>query len=166
MARAAVEWIGNCCLIVACIAVTVAAARSLGSPPASTTPSQPGYERGAIFPAIDGVQFGSRDKTLILFVSTRCKYCDESLPFYQQLSESPRAGWQLVAIGSDPADALEAYLKKHSVSMDKVVSVRPEKFKLAGTPTMILTDRDGRVTGYWRGALRDREQEVLSAVAR
>jgi hypothetical protein len=95
--RTPLETVVNICLIVACLAVTVgvvsrllAERRPPGSPPGVE------YSVGEVLPQIASTEQHSRTRTLLLFLSSRCAFCDEGMEFYSALA-SGREQWSFVS---------------------------------------------------------------------
>mgnify|MGYP003575296088 CR=1 FL=1 len=154
----------NALLAVACLAVTAASVKRLVAEPQQASP-QAGYAIGDVLPSIPGVNYGDREQTLVMFLSSNCRYCTESAPFYSALTaRRDAASVRIVAVGTEPQEALSSYLEDHSVRTDNVVTVTPGTFRVRGTPTLVLVNRKGEVHALWRGALRGREGEVEAAV--
>jgi hypothetical protein len=168
MSGSRLETTVNVCLITTCILVSVAAGKRLWSgDPATSTAGSTGYKLGDTLPTLEGVRFTDKPKTLLLVVSSRCKFCTDSMPFYAKLSAARRASaFQFVVAGSEPEAALTTYLTRNGVEADRIVVLRPGTLRVTATPTIILADSVGSVSGYWRGALSGRELEVEAALAR
>lgn len=165
-----VELTTNVALTIAAVAVTAAMGWRLwtGSNPsvAAAPPVPPGYAIGEQLPAIEGIRYQESARTVILFASSQCKFCTESMPYYSRLSESKNShrGMRFVIAGPEPEAVLRRYVEGHDVRPDQVMNVKPGVFKVTGTPTLIVADSAGKVLGYWRGLLGDREAEVETAL--
>lgn len=164
--RGKLEVFANLCLTAASIAVLVVFAGRLikGDRPQSPAAAS-GYALGESLPQSEGLDYTAAEKTLLLFLSSRCEFCTESMPFYVQLSRWRQPGrFQMIVLGRERESVLSEYIGQHGLRVDGVRSVRGGEFKVSGTPTLILTSRTGRVVGYWRGLLRGREGEVEAAL--
>lgn len=165
--RRALDTVVNVTLLVTCVLVSAAAFDHLwnrntvnGRPP-----SGPSYQLGEQLPQIDGINFAHASKTLILAVSSRCKYCTESMPFYARLAkERSAAGYRIVIVGFESEATLREYVGGHSLDVDGLKSIKQNDLKVSGTPTLILADASGKVQGEWRGLLGERETEVEAAL--
>ncbi len=117
--------------------------------------------------AIAGVDWKSSPVNAVLFISTHCKFCAESLPFYRRLSEARSlrpAGVALRVVSLDPPDNIRRYLAEHQVSVDGVYPLDRSLLPLSGTPTILIADRTGLVSNSFVGALDSRrEAAVLKA---
>src|SRR5665213_1996863 len=86
----------NIALIVASIAVAGNSSfelysrfHSAAAPPRVTTAARPErvpFQPGVKAPVVPGIDYGKSDRTLVMFISTHCKYCEMSLPFYRELN--------------------------------------------------------------------------------
>lgn len=113
---------------------------------------------------LHGVDY-SRGPTLLLVLSSTCRYCHESLPFYRELV-AERKGIQVIAGSAESPEAFSRYLSTANLPVDKAVQMeRSEWSSVSATPTLIVIDRNGRVSAAWVGLLSDEQQaEVRQAV--
>ena len=120
---------------------------------------------GDVLPQVEGFRYSDAPKTLLLFVSTQCRFCTESMPFYKRLSTGKGRGtFQFVVVGAEPVNTLREYIGDFAVEPDRIITVSRGLFEVSATPTAIVADGTGRVRGYWRGLLRDRERELEAAL--
>jgi thioredoxin-related protein len=111
---------------------------------------------------LSGVDWSKNERTLILALSSTCRFCTMSAPFYQRLA-SERKNVRLIAVLPQPEAESQKYLSDLGVSVDEVRRVSMRSLGVRGTPTLILVDGAGVVTGEWRGKLAEnQEHEVLS----
>ena len=165
--RRIVDNIVNLCLVVTCLLVSVAVAQRLwqGEPVAPGSRPSVQYEPGETMAALPGVEYATAPKTLVLVLSSQCRYCTESMPFYLKLAEMrASASYRMVVVGLETREVLSEYLASHKLQPDAVISAASGTLKVSGTPTLILVEKTGAVTAQWSGALRGREQEVETAL--
>jgi len=115
--------------------------------------------------SMEGVDWAKNQRTLLLALSTNCRFCTESAPFYQRLAEarSRSANVKLLAVLPQELSESQKYLSDHGIIVDDIKQAMPSTIGVAGTPTLIMTDSDGIVTKSWVGKLpAEREGEVLS----
>ena len=115
--------------------------------------------------SLPGMEWGRSDKTLLIVLSTQCRFCTESAPFYQRLArEQSRAGRaRLVAVLPQSVAEAQKYLGEHGITVDEVRQVSPDAVGAAGTPTLIMLDSAGSVVESWVGKLPpDKESEVIT----
>lgn len=108
--------------------------------------------------ALPDIDFAGAPRTVLVFVSSNCRYCTESMPFYRRLTGLRKA--PIIVVGYQPADVLRAYVNSQGVFPDAVVSATPSTLAVSGSPTVIIVDSSRRVVAVWRGLLRARESEV------
>ncbi len=123
------------------------------------------YTIGEMWAAGPGLDLALAPMTLVMYLNTRCKYCDESMPFYRSLGQqAPQI--RLVAVGMESTEELERYVLEHGFRPAQVLSIRPGTTRLRGTPTLLLIDASARITGVWLGKLDpQRELEVAKALS-
>jgi hypothetical protein len=134
--------------------------------PASRGPST-SYAIGESVGAVAGVDFRDSRETLLMVLREDCRYCRESVPFYQQLSSAKRdpRGIRVVVVSTDSPGSMSAYLRSNAIQADRVVTVRPGILKVPGTPSLLLVDGTGKVKQMWRGKLgAAQEREVFAAL--
>ena len=110
----------------------------------------PGFKSGETAEAFESVNYALAPRTLLVYVKSTCAFCTQSLPFYAKLSEDGAAsGTALVGVSSEPTDVTRKYLESSGVRVTSVVS--QTKGGPAGTPTLVLVDRAGKVVDAWVG---------------
>lgn len=160
-----VELIANIAIILVAISlVAVLAKRFIFPSPTQPTQSpQPNIGAKLSLPDVD---WSKSNKNVLLVVSDSCKYCTESAPFYQRLVQerAQRGSFRLTAILPQPVSDGRKYLNGLGVSIDDIKQLSPDAaIRIRGTPTLLLVDSAGVVTGEWVGKLPpEKEAEVLS----
>lgn len=104
-------------------------------------------------------------QTVLLVLKEDCHFCSESAPFYQRLAQALASEneMQLVAVLPEEVGVGRAYLKKLDVSVNEIRQCSLDSLGVGGTPALIVTDSEGRVTSSWLGKLTpDKESEVMS----
>jgi hypothetical protein len=122
------------------------------------------YALGEVFPEIAGLPAGS---VTVLWLHSRCRYCQESMPFYRRLT-SRVGGTAVIAMGPEPASTLRAYLEMHGLAGIRALTVQPASVAFSATPALAVLDADRRVRGVWIGKLRDSsaEDDVVAMASR
>ncbi len=116
---------------------------------------------------IKDVDFSKSERNLILVLSPSCHFCAESMPFYRRLAALNADNRKLRMIGAftQDVDRSSKYLEEHNVALDEVIQADTSETMIRGTPTLILTDKDGVVLDSWYGKLKpDRENEAMDRV--
>lgn len=117
---------------------------------------------------LPGVQWNTRNATVVLALSIGCHFCAESASFYRELSnvvsKNPTIG--LVAVFPESEIQASTYLDREQVSVQKILSVPLSVVGVEGTPTVLLVGSDGTVRKTWVGRLaKDAEASALSDIA-
>jgi hypothetical protein len=102
--------------------------------------------------------------TLVLALSKSCRFCGESVPFYQKLTalkNSSPQGLRLVAVLPDKQEEAEAYLKESGIGVDAVVSMPMSNLRVQGTPTLLLLDGQNKLDEMWIGKLSDAQESQV-----
>ena len=119
---------------------------------------------------IPNVDFTKSDRTLVMVLSTTCRFCIASTNFYNKLANSARTGFgrtALKAVFPEDRGLVDRFVKENG--MDPQI-VTLERFDIGAlnvnsTPTLILVDSQGRIVDFWIGMLsKEAEQQVLSTV--
>lgn len=124
-------------------------------------------KNGGVKPGIklqfSGIDWSKSEKTLVLALSTSCRYCTESVPLYQKLAQQKagRSNVRLLAVMPQSFDEAQRYLNEHGVSVDEIRQVGLDEINVKGTPTLIMVDQTGTVIHSWVGKLPpEKETEV------
>jgi hypothetical protein len=154
----------NVVMIVVAIIAGVLLVRNLMFRP-RTTPMPPPIATGTAL-AVPGLDWHTNGKTLVLAVSTNCRYCSESAPFYRRLAdEVQRRHVHLTALLPQAADEGAQYLRGLEVPIVDIRSAPLKSLKIRGTPTLLLIDDRGIVRQVWEGKLStDGERQVIAAL--
>jgi hypothetical protein len=159
-----IELVANVCIIVLALVISVALAKRflLKSPGPAHVVS--GIEIGTKINLPD-VDWAKNDKTLVLVLSTGCKFCSASASFYQNLvaKSAYSSGTKLIAVFPQSVEQATEYLRSINVAIEDVKQASPASLGARATPTLILVNNFGLVTGSWVGQLSaDKEVEVLA----
>lgn len=167
----------NLVTVMACVAIVSLAVqrfaqseRSDASAPSSQVerrPTRPTYASGERLAGLDQVDFSRTEKTVVIFATTYCPYCINSMPFYRTLTGDAgrtRGAFQVVVVGPEPIDTLTGFVRQHQLQVDGVVSVPPGQLKVWGTPTLIVTNRKGAVERVWVGEQGPAARAAIAAI--
>jgi Thioredoxin-like domain len=166
-----IEMIANVAIIVSAVLFSGVLIKSyLG--PTNTEPRDPAanppppitekiLQKGDVL-QVSNLNLPKSGRTLLLALSTTCRFCTESAPFYQKISNNDD-DTRLVAVFPQSKRDGEQYLQQLGVKVDEVRQVSFTQLGITGTPTLVLVDADDKVTNKWEGALSpERESEVLN----
>jgi len=163
MRKPTLDDLTNLAIIGTCVVfVTALSTRQLPrqTPPAPLTT----FAAGKPGPALKAINYGDRERTLVMFLSSSCRYCTESVSFYRTLTRVGKDGGRLrfVVASMDSVDGSRAYLRGHDIEVDAIVTTT----SLVATPTLVLVDRSGVVQHVWVGKQdAGGERSVLEAVS-
>lgn len=134
------------------------------APPARVDPRIPAGTKASL----TGVDWTKNGQTLLLVLSSDCRYCTESAPFYQRLTRemTGRTDVHLIALFPQEVEEGKKYLTNLGVSIDEIRQAAPGSVGAGGTPMLILVDAQGVVKNSWVGKLSaPEESEVLNQLA-
>ena len=138
--------------------------------PAASRPVQAArqFQPGMHAPAVRGVDYASADRTLVLFLSTHCGYCEKSVPFYKELSAKLAEGAagrqrKLVAVFPQDTGEVNQYKTAKGLRIETVGGAVLGELGVSGTPTMLLVSREGVVLRAWMGAPPQETQRAIAA---
>lgn len=160
------EVLANIAIVVVAVLLCVVLAKQYLLPKSAGTPTpSPAAHRiskGEKL-SVPGVDWRASDRTLLMVLSSTCRYCTESAPFYQRLAQqkSGRADARLVAVLPQGGDEAGQYLRAHGISVDEIRQSDPGADYARATPTLIMVDNTGSVVESWVGKLPpEKEAEV------
>jgi hypothetical protein len=114
--------------------------------------------------ALPDVDWTKGRQTLLVVLAQGCRFCSESVPFYQRLAKEAlgHSDVQLVAVLPQSPVEGRKYLDDLNVPIKEVKQAELPSIHVTGTPTLILVDSQGVVTSAWIGKLpSDEEAEVI-----
>jgi hypothetical protein len=118
---------------------------------------------------LPGLDWTQHRRCLLLVLNTGCHYCQESVPFYQELAHAQRPDGDapdLIAVFPNNAETVSQFAGQEDLSIRTVPGIRLESLRVNATPTLLLVDSDGRVERTWVGVLTSREElELLTLVS-
>ena len=121
-------------------------------------------DKAVIGQKVDSKIYGpiKSDRSLVILLSTKCKYCAASTGFYRQIgSVSPKID-TVVAFIQPEAEA-RSYLQEKGIGIDRVIGSTNLLAAIPATPAVMLVDKSGKVVDAWVGKLPPQEeQDVLN----
>lgn len=161
------KWLDRFASIAVIIAVAVflfIAARNDFFAPKSQPQANPQKDLAGTTITLPGISFANGRDSLVLAVSTTCHFCQESLPFYKQLSEKVRGKIDLIAVLPEPESEAKKFLADAAVQTDAIVKAIPNSIGVQGTPTVLLVDGKGKVKNVWMGRLDEAGQKQMLSI--
>ena len=162
---ARLELIVNVCLIVAGVLLVFTIGRAIIRYKSSQVGRPSSIANG--IKLLSSRDWSRSPQTLVLVLSTDCKYCTASAPFYRRViaQTSSSRHTKLLALFSQSSSEGQKYLHDLEVKIDEVEQMTLRTLGVKGTPTLILVDANGIVIRSWQGLLpREAEDEVLASV--
>jgi hypothetical protein len=106
-------------------------------------------------------------KTVVLALSTNCRYCTESAGFYRELSlQCHERHIPIIAVLPQEVAAAQSYLKDEGVIVDEVRQVQLSNLRVDATPTLVIVDGGNIVKKVWVGKLAsNQEKEVFTQIS-
>jgi thioredoxin-related protein len=114
---------------------------------------------------LPGVTFPQGRNALVLALSTSCHFCEQSLPFYKDLTEKSNGRFDVIALLPQPEPEARSFIERASVKPTRVVSARLDTIGVNATPTILVVDNTGKVKSAWIGLLDETAQQKLMADA-
>jgi hypothetical protein len=158
----------NVAIILACVFLVGTLARNYYLSRKSVGPHPlPEIQKGAVIklPRAEPTGQQPTTPTLVLALSKDCRFCHESVEFYQKLAafkNSSPQGLRLVAVLPQSKEDAESYLKEQKIEVDEVVSMEVTKLGVRGTPTLLLLDGQNKLEELWVGKLSgEQESQVI-----
>ena len=112
---------------------------------------------------LPGITLPSDRESIVLAISTWCRFCKENLPFYRELSKEVQGKLSVFAILPQKPQEADQYIYGAGLQGVAVVSGDLKNIGVYATPTLLLVDRSGRVKQAWVGELDDDGQRQLVA---
>ena len=122
---------------------------------------------GSLMPTVPNLHLGERE-LLLLFLSSDCRFCQASAPFYHELLQASReqdVPLRIYAITSDGTTKFSSFMQRESLIFDRVILEAPPIAGFPVVPIIAVVSPDGRVERRWVGQLTlDEEREVLTTL--
>jgi thioredoxin-related protein len=167
--KSTLDTAANIAIILVCAIAAFVLIRNQFFPPAP--PPRPGeVAQGDQIEVLQQAVPAGADRALVMALSPGCHFCTESMPFYKRLiDERNQKGSDIKVVAAVPApEAREGEMKimaDAGVKPDAVVELNFQEAKVAGTPTLLLVDNQGKVLDVWVGKLDERnEKKVLQTL--
>lgn len=163
------EKVGQLAFIVMCLAVSGAAGvHMFAARKAAPSIPPPPIEAGRRLTLPARATDEGKSASLLLMLSTNCRFCTQSMPFYTRLAalDAVREGRvRLSVVSLQPPSLMQEYLTSHGLGVSAVFTVPEAGIAVPGTPTLVLADSAGVVVESWYGALPpDAEDRVVTAI--
>ncbi len=125
---------------------------------------------GDQLPSLPAYDWKAHDRTLVLALRNGCRFCEESIPFYRKLAELEKSNQidaHLIAVFPDDLASVRQLVETQRLAVEVFPGIELSQVKVEGTPTLILVDRQGRVSKFWIGELAAGGQaDVVTAISK
>jgi len=112
----------------------------------------------------------TRDGAVVAFLTTRCRYCQQSLPVWTEVHrELSATGTRFLAISLDSNEETKSYIAAEEIDWPIHVLRSTEdlgKLRIRGVPLTLVVSGGAEVTAAWPGALSDRAAVDIVEAAR
>jgi thioredoxin-related protein len=174
--RSTLDMIANIAIILVCIIASVVLVnnflqnRQAQQAQQAAGPRPPEVKKGEQLAALKGVVPAGANRALVVALQPGCHFCNESMPFYKRLiDERNKQGSDvkvIAAVGREETKAEEQQkMAEAGVQPDGMVTLDFQQAKIAGTPTMLLVDNQGKVLNVWVGKVPEGdEDDVMEAL--
>lgn len=156
----------NVAVLVAAIAIIALLAHSYFATPAKRAAAK--LQPGATIGEVKDLDFGAAPRTLLLVMSTGCRYCIQSVPFYQTLASmrGNLAGrTRILAVFPEDEANVKTFLQKSQLELEFRPNVDLGKLSVSATPTLILVDSSKNILNSWVGSLaKEQQAEVVKNI--
>jgi len=105
---------------------------------------------------VPGANWEAHPLSTVLYMSTRCRFCLQSMPYYRKLAtakDSTGAHVPLAIISMDPQGDIEALLSAEHIKADGIYRLPKSDPKLRVTPMLLIADSKGIVRRAYVGEL-------------
>jgi thioredoxin-related protein len=171
MPRPTLTLLSNAALIVSTVAliasISYTAIRSGSTPTASNSVDKStALQVGDAVPAMRRVGVRVGMPALVIFLSTTCKHCESGVGFYNGLyQESLNADKRVsvIAVFLQSANEVLSFKNRAHLKVESAADVNFHYFGVRSVPTVLLIDKDGRVSRTWLGASAYNEADIAIA---
>jgi len=147
------------CALIAYVAIT----RFILPKPHDNSISGPTVGSKLNIPEFD---LGEKNRGIVLAISTQCRFCSESMPFYSQLvAAAQTCGIPVIAVLPQGIAESHVYLQSHGLNIQDIKQMPLDRIGVLATPTILLIRGAGLIEGVWVGELPSTSQaEVLARI--
>jgi thioredoxin-related protein len=150
--------IGTCLIL--CIILLVQFVDVRRATQAALDAQPPVLAAGTILESVKELTFSGSELTVLVGLSSTCRYCDESMPAFRRLNERVRSQQpdrvRVFAIAAQARETLTEYLWKNSLTAFQPIKLE-QGSKLGPlvrrTPSVVLVNRQGTVLASWPGLM-------------
>ncbi len=123
--------------------------------------------KGLTLSPLPGYRWDAHTQTLVVGLRVGCHFCQESLPFYKQLSDlekSNRLRAHILAVFPDNQNSSMSFLRPDAIVLDSISNQSLSTIHVSATPTLLLVNSAGRIVDAWVGELPASDEQKLVAL--
>lgn len=161
-----IQVVANMCVIAAALVFILSIAWIVLKHSSSSHAPRSSIQNGTKITLPD-LNWSLSQQTLLLVLSTTCKYCTASAPFYRRLVNqvSLTNGTRLIAVFPQDINESQEYFARLDIKIHTLRQALPASLGAKGTPTLLLVDNNGTVIRSWEGVVPPAvETEILASV--
>jgi hypothetical protein len=131
--------------------------------PARSTADLKRYHQGDKAPSIAEFNYRDAPVTVLLFLSTHCRFCQESVPFYQRMAALPNVASgraRVIGVFDEDGPIASDYLARAGLAILPTARVGAQDW-VSATPTLIVVRNTGKVELSAVGKLTSASEESL-----
>jgi hypothetical protein len=129
---------------------------------------QSGLRKGESFSLIPGIDYSKNSQTLVIAMSSKCEYCNESISFFKQLLDANLENsnaTRIVAVFPETAEEVWRYISEQQLNVNTIPGINFKALDLPGPPSAVLISNEGKVLNFWIGKpSKDAEKEMLDSI--
>lgn len=111
---------------------------------------------------VPGIDWKASPQSLVMVLSTTCRYCLESAPFYRELLRHQGRGWRVLAVFPQAEEQARAYLSEQGYRVDEVRQLQLGALGVFSTPQLLLVNASGRLQQQWIGRLPPTDEKDVA----
>ncbi len=159
-----INWLASCTAAVLAFGFCYFGANSLTENRSRNSGISTVFRDGTTAKRINRIpSFDSSKNTLLIGLSTACKYCDASVPFYEELARknSENQKVNLVAVFREDKLFVEDFLSRSHLHIESLSETDFGEMGIRGTPTIVLINEDKNVIQMWEGQLTPSQEAEI-----
>lgn len=125
------------------------------------------FAAGKLFGRVDDLREDRFEKSVILILNTECKFCGESVGFYNRLVQSGfnSESRQVVSLFLQPEEIVTSYVEDNNLLTRNIPSASFTQLRVGATPTVVIINNKRIIERAWFGRLDpEQEQEVMNVL--
>lgn len=112
-----------------------------------------------------GVEWPPQGRTIILVVSSHCRFCKASASLYHTLTTNRADGTpRIIVVSADPENEINTFLTEYEITVDQTIHAPPSRVGVVGTPTILIVNSLGRVEASFVGQLSPVQETKLRSI--